>query len=316
MIYFIYLLSYLVLSISGNENKTINKLTVNISYGLNNTFILYYNLTTNHSYYLTFRLFENKQIKFGLFPPTYRYQQNSMKIPNRYNASAESFYLFIICFYFLRQSNDIDIQCKDIRLLKTNQNKSQKEFLPSYKPLFVPMMYLLNIIMLLPVIIQHRRRRQILLIETRKQLRRLSLAIAQDNPNILSRNLNLKTIPIQIELVSLSTKKKLLDVIDDNDNVTFTLQKLPPFINEESDFTADDCIAHLLNSAPWTSSSIHHPPMICSNSAELFSELHIPMMTKVYGDNDDDDQQSNLESNPHYKLPLFNSNPAFIESDV
>jgi len=307
---FLYFLSYFV---RGNE------ITVNIEYGENNTFIFSYNLTTNYSYYLTFRLFEHEQIKFGLFSPSFK--QNTFQIYNQYHSSTTLVYLFIICFHFIRQLNDIDIQCKDIRLLKIDQTKS----LPSYKPLFVPMMYALSILMLLPVIIQHRRRKRAQLIERQKQLGRLSLTISQDNPEILSKivdnkKIKFKKIPIQIELVSLPSSKTILDDIDDNDNVTFTLQKLRPFADksdedeDESGVTADDCIAHLLNNTPW-SSSLTQQTSVERDSMDMLNEQHSPMITTFYG-TEEDDQQSLLESNVHSTIDLFKINPAFMESDV
>jgi hypothetical protein len=309
MFYFIliYLSSYIVY---GNE------LIVNLEYGENNTFIFSYNLTTNYSYYLTFRLFEHEQIEFGLFSP--KYQENSFQIYNQYDSSTTLFYLFIICFHFIRRLNDIDIQCKDIRLLKeTDQNKSH---IPSYKPLFIPMMYALSVLMLLPVIIQHRRRKKALLVQRQTQLRRLSLTISQDNPDILSKivengKINFKKIPIQIELVSLPSTKTIFDDIDDNDNVTFSLQN-QPLINEhddESGVTADDCIAHLLNNTPWNSCSTPQP-LIETDSMDILKEQYVPMITTF--DDNEDDQQPILKSDIHCTLDLFRTNPTFIESDV
>lgn len=315
MFYWIFL-SFSLYFVSGNN------LNVNIEYGNNNTFIFSYNITTNYSYYLTFRLFEHEQIKFGLFHPSER--ANKFPISNSYNTSTTLFYLFIICFHFIRPINDLDIQCKDIRLLKYQPNKSH---LPSYKPLFVPLMYALSVLMLLPVIIQHRRRKQAQLIERRKQLRRLSITIAQDNPNILSNfvengNINLKRIPIQIELVSLPSIKTILDDIDDNDNITYALRNLPTSIiehdeNDDDDdvgVTADDCIAHLLNTTPWNSNTI---PQISASaySMNILQEQQFPMITKFF-DDDDDDRRSISRSNTHSTVDLYRSNPAFIESDV
>jgi hypothetical protein len=320
MFYFItiYLSSYLLLLISGNETKTSDKLIVHIEYKGNDTFILYYNLTTDYSYYLTFRLFEQEQMKFGLFSPTYRYRQNSIKIVNQDNSPKELFYLFIICFHFMRQLNDIDIQCKDMRLLKTDQTQSDRKYLPTYKPLFIPMMYALSILMLVPVIIQHRRYKQEQLIERQKQLRRLSLRISQDDPTILSQiiengNINLKKLPIEIELPSTKT---IFD--DDNDNITFTLEKLRPFIekydNEESGFTADGCIAHLLDNTPWNSYPTERSPPI-SLAKRDSNEQYLPMIGTFYN-NDDDDQQPIIKSNAYDTVDFFRSNPAFSESDV
>jgi len=304
---FLYFLSYFV---RGNE------ITVNIEYGENNTFIFSYNLTTNYSYYLTFRLFEHEQIEFGLFSP--KYQQNSFQIYNRYDSSTTLFYLFIICFHFIRRLNDIDIQCKDIRLLKTEQTKSDRKYLPTYKPLFIPMMYALSILMLVPVIIQHRRYKQAQLFERQKQLRRLSLRISQDDPTILSQiiengNINLKKLPIEMELPSTKT---IFD--DDNDNITFTLEKLRPFIekydNEESGFTADGCIAHLLDNTPWNSYPIERSPLI-SLAKRNSSEQYLPMVATFYS-NDYDDQQPIIKSNAYDTVDFCRSNPTFSESDV
>jgi len=66
----IYFLINSVISISNNQTKTINQLNINLDYGENNTILLFYNITTNYSYFITFRLFGEEQLKFGLFPPT------------------------------------------------------------------------------------------------------------------------------------------------------------------------------------------------------------------------------------------------------
>jgi hypothetical protein len=318
---FIYLVLYCVPSITGDE---MNDLSVKIEYGENDTFILSYNLSTNYSYYLTFRLFEHEQIKFRLCLPTYQYKQYSIQIPNHYDLKTD---LFIICFHFIRQFNDIDIQCIDIRSSKPDQFASLDENQPSYKPLFVPMMYALSVLMLLPVFIQHRRHKRAQLIKRRKELRRLSITITQDNPNIVSHivangNINLKKIPIQIELVSLPLKRTNLE---DNDNVTFTFEKLQPFFDnydddeDESGITADDCIAHLLNNTPWTSSLIEQSPTISlvkRNSVPASEEEYAPMKTTFNNNVDDDDRQPILKSNAYCTVNLFRTNPAFIESDV
>ncbi|CAF2987650.1 unnamed protein product [Rotaria socialis] len=95
--------SYLIFLISGNETKTFYPLTIQIKHEEKDTFNLCYNLTTNHSYYLTFRLFEHKQIKFGLLSPAYQYQERSIKLFTQYNISTESFIdLFFVFILFYR----------------------------------------------------------------------------------------------------------------------------------------------------------------------------------------------------------------------
>jgi hypothetical protein len=295
-----FLIYFLFYFVSGNE------LFVNIDYGNNQTFIFYYNLTTNYSYYLTFRLFEHEQIKFGLFSNKIR--ENTFLIFNQYDSSTTIVYLFIICFHFIHQLNDIDIQCKDLRLLKPDLH------LPSYKPLFVPMMYALSILMLLPVIIQHRRRKHAQFIERRTELRHLSISIGQDNPSILSKIaehgiFNLKNSPSEIELVSLPSKRTIMD---NNDNVRFKVRKPRIFVdeykedndNEQSGITADDCIAHLLNSTPWNSTPTEYL-LMDNDSTDIFQEQRVPMMTTFYDNR-----------NSHSTVHFFQSNPAFIESDV
>ena len=112
----------------------------------------------------------------------------------------------MFAFHFILQQNDLDIQCKDIHLLKTNQtrNNTVPDFLPSYNPLFVPMMYALSVIMLLPVIIQHHQRKKAQVVQRRKQIRRLSVTIAQDDQNP------------QQELA-----KKMLTQISENGNIIY-----------------------------------------------------------------------------------------------
>lgn len=333
-------LSYLVILISGSQNRTPHELTVYIEYGENDTFILNYKLVTNYSYYITFRLFANKQLKFGLFSPTTQYQQNSIEIPNQYETSTELFYLFIICFYFLLPSNEIDVQCRDKRLLKDYEIKPHDEHNASYKPLFLPLMYALSIIMLLPVIIQHRRRKNALSKEREKQLKRLSLTIAQDSPAALSTiirkgNKNLKQIPIQLELVSSGSVKTILDDMDENDKVRFTIQNVQPIIDTidydddddddsegdgyddndiESDVTADECIAHLLNNAPWNSSVNNQSSVIRpakKHSREVLQEQKIPMIIVSDSNNQ---ERTIVKSNTVRSTHSFNINPVFLQS--
>lgn len=180
--------------------------------------------------------------------------------------------------------------------------------------------------MLLPVFIQHRRLKKVQSIVRRKELRRLSLTITPDNPNLLSQisenaTMNFKQIPIHVELVSFPSTKTILDDIDDNDNVTFTLQqKFQPFVekyddSEESGITADDCIAHLLDSTPWSSYPIKKSPMvnrIKRKSREILKEQHLPIITTFHSN----DQQSAIQSNPYYTVDFFRTNPTFTESDV
>ncbi|CAF0999115.1 unnamed protein product [Rotaria sordida] len=322
----IYLSSYLILLISGNENKSSRILTINIKYGKNDTFILNYNLTTNYPYYLTFRLFEHEQRKFGLYPPTYQYQQNTIEIFNQYNISKELFYLFIICFYFIRPLNDIDIQCKDIRLLKTNETNFKDGHRPSYKPLFVLVMYILCFVMILPVIIQHRRRKMAQLVARRKQLRRLSIKISQDHPDILSQiiqrgHIDLTKIPLEMEDTSLLSPNAYADDIDDHEYVSFTIPKrklsFSKYNHDESDVTADDCVAHLLNNTPWNSSLTQQPTKSIlrknRSPSETLEEQSVPMLTLSY---DNDDQQTISKSNIPDTKNSSDINSSFSKSSV
>ena len=272
-----------------------NQLIVTMHYDNNNTFILYYNLTSNVSYYLTFRIIEHEQIELGLFPSDIR--ENTLHIPNDYESTNTTAYLFIICFHFIHRLNEIDIQCKDIRLMKLETSKMP---VPSYKPLFVPMMYALSILMLLPMIIQHRRRKQVQSVERRKQLRRLSMTIVQDHPDILANlvkraSVSLKTLPTTMDLLSIPSTKTILDDLDEN--IPFTKTNPHIFIDQHHDdieVTADDCIAHLLDSTPWNST-----PTNDDQSSSMISS--------------NDERKT---SNGSCTINLYRSNPAFIESEV
>ena len=279
-----------------------NQLIVTIDYRDNDTLILYYNLTTNSSYYLTFRVFEQEQIKFGLFSSDI--QENTLQITHEYHSENSLPYLFIVCFHFLYRLNEIDIQCKDINLIKS---ESIKTSLPSYKPLFVPMMYALSILMLLPVIIQHRRQKYVKSLERRKQIRRLSMTIVQDHPNILSnlaKRVSVK-LPIDVELLSIPSTKTILD--DINDDVSFTKTKPRILIDDydredDVEITADDCIAHLLNNTPWSST-----PAIVKDSGRAFDDQYVPMMSM---------SDETEKFNRTFTIDSYRLNPAFVESEV
>lgn len=322
------------------------QLNVNIDSDENDTLILVYNLTTNYSYFITFRSFGNEQIKFGLFNSSNnKIQTNSLDISFS-NQTTELISFFIICFHFIFQINDFDIHCKDIRFSKLNSNKSHhtQDFLPSYNPLFVPMMYALSVLMLLPVIIQHHRQKKAQLLQRRKELRRLSVSIVQDKRNpkqnfirkILSQiiendNINYKDLPLNIELVSVPSTKTIIDDVEDNTNVTFTLENLQPFIHrydddddnnrldEQATIDAHDCVAHLLDNSPWNTphydqplgtSSLQHNPVIRDYTTAI-KEQHIPTMVSFH-DDDDDDRKPILKP----KTNFYRSNRVFIESDV
>ena len=326
-----------VMSLSNHSNQV----NIRLDYGENETIILYYSLTTNDSYLITFRAFGDKELKFGLFSSTNKSAEYSIEIFHQYQTS-EVFHLFIICFRFIRQYIDLDIQCNDIRLFKLNQNRSansSEDFLPSYNPLFVPMMYALSILMLLPVIIQHHRHKQAQLLQRRKQLRRLSLSIAQDDQHpqqdlgkkLLSHitedgNISYENIPIDIELIPMTSTNTNLDTINENANVTFTLDNLQHQydendINEQLDVTADDCIAHLLNNTPWNTPHIDQPltinlsrHQVVRDSAASIKEKHAP--TIIPFDDDDDDRKPILNTTKHPRVNLYRTNRVFFESDV
>ena len=295
-------------------NQTTDPFLVNIEMGENQTFLLSYNLTSSFSYYITFRQFEQEQWKFGLFTPSESSRLQTLNVPYREDASIEQFYYLIVCFHFLRSPDDIDVQCKDIRY----RSSSNVESFPSYKPLFVPLMYALSVLMLLPVIVQHRHRKRAQFLQRRKELRRLSISIAQDRASENGTK-EPKAIPIQIELLSFPSSRTLFDQIDDNDNVTFTEAKpFEPYFSsgneqvdeededeeEEIGISADECIAHLLNNAPWTTDTA----TLRIPEKYILHEQEVPMISATEHYDDHRTQYSSLR--------LFRSNPAFVESDV
>ena len=342
MLPIILILSYfLIHSALTTSDKQLN---INLKYEDNNTFLLFYNLTTNYSYYITIRSFGDVQLKYGLYSPTNKSQEYLIKISHQYETE-EFFYLFIICFHFLIPLNNLDIQCKDIRLFKTEEDRElymSKDFLPSYNPLFVPMMYALSVLMLLPVIIQHHRRKKFQSIRRRKELRRLSVSIASDkrNPkrNIAQRflsqfvengNINYKTIPSDIELVSIPSTKNILNDTEENPNVTFTIQNFVPYahqydeidLNEETNVDAHDCIAHLLDNTPWNTPDVHQPfssslsrRSVIHDSATAIKEQHVPTIGPFHIDNDD--RKPILKSQKYSVANFYSSKRNFLESDV
>jgi hypothetical protein len=332
------MLSIIILSccffIHSVRTRSNIELNISLEFGENNTMILFYNLTSNYSYFITFRSFGNKQLKFGLFSPIKKFEEHSMNIFYRYNTS-EFVYLFIICFHFILQLNDLNIQCQDLRLFESNINK---DFLPSYNPLFVPMMYALSVLMLLPVIVQHHRHKKAQSFRRRKELRRLSVSIAQDQENpkrnfarkILSQiiengNINYDKTPMDIELVSAPSTKTILDDLDDHTNVAFTLDNLQPLIHRYDDndieINAHDCIAHLLDSTPWTTSYRDQPLTtslsrysVVPDSARAIKEQYVPTIISLH--DDEDDRKPILKTKNYSTENYSRTNRTFIESDV
>ena len=326
------------MSVAIPQNRSINPLSVLLKNGDNNTIRVFYNLTTNYSYYLTFRSFGQPAMKFGLYSPTSRAGRYSLDIAHSYQTS-ETFYLWIVCFHFLLRNNGLDIQCKDIGLPKAYANKSSSsgDFLPTYNPLFVPLMYALSIVMLLPVIIQHHRQKKALILQRQKALRRLSLSIAPEVTEMTRQNLAKKllskmvenvNIPIELELIEASSDGLLLDDDEGNVRLTFTLDNLRPWIHrheennttQELTMTADDCIAHLLNSMPWkasnmqqslTVSSLEH--VVIHDGVTAVHEDHIPTIVTFSEDDEFDDRKPILQL---HKYPKIKVHRTFFESDV
>ncbi len=85
--------------------------------------------------------------------------------------------------------------------------------------------------------------------------------------------------------------------------------------HEESNVTADDCIAHLLNSTPWNNTPTQQST-IKTDPRDTWKEQRAPTRTTFHGSNDEDEQQPILRSNTHCTVNFFRSNPAFMESDV
>ena len=277
-------------AISNDENQ---QLHVAIEARENHRLILHYNVSTNHSYRLSIRSFGGEEQNLGLFPSA---DSSPIEILNPNDSTAD---LFIVCCYFILLDHHVDVQCKDIRLPNSNQTPS------SYKPLFVPMMYALSVLMLLPVIIQHRRQKRALVKERRKQIRRLSINIAQDNPDLLpqiiaEQYLDRSTVPFELELLSFPSHdiRPLLDTRHPND----------------CSVSADDCVAHLLDNAPWNSISpgkapVNHAPK--RTSSVTVKAKHVSIGRTTY-----DEPLARSKPSTHFTLNLYRSNPAFVESDV
>jgi hypothetical protein len=273
-------------------------------------------------------------LKFGLFLPTKKFEEHSMEIYYQYYTNQ----LLIICFHFILQLNDLDIQCKDLRLFKSDIDEV---FLPSYNPLFVPMMYALSVLMLLPVIIQHHRHKKAQLFLRRKELRRLSVSISKDPENpkrnlaqkLLSQivengNINYEKIPMDIELIpTLSTKT----ILNDHAHVTFTLDNLQPLIHryedndldEDIEMDAHDCIAHLLDNTPWNTPYSDQPfstnlcrYSVIRDSSRAIREQHVPTIISFHDDDDDDDRKAILKAKKYSTDNYSRINRTFIESDV
>ncbi|CAF2087813.1 unnamed protein product [Rotaria magnacalcarata] len=335
IILIIYLSINSVVSILNNHTKPINSLNIAVNYVENYTIILSYNLTTNYSYFITFRSFGDKQLKYGLFLPTNKSEEKFIEIFYQYHTTE----LFIVCFHFILLANGLDIKCEDLRVVNDDQMNSngEKEFLPSYNPLFVPMMYALSVLMLLPVIIQHHRQKKAELLRRQKHLRHLSITLVQDDPNLAQSMLtemvkngkiDYENIPIDMELLSLPSTRTMFEDLDDNTN--FTVRRHDSFIHKYDDYDIDrqtdvdahDCIAHLLDSTPWTTldtneplstSSCKHP--VIRDSAAAIKEQHVPTIVNFRNDNDYNRKLS-VESNKYSAMNLTLINPMFFESDV
>ena len=312
-----------------------SELNIHVQYGDNNTIVLSYNLTSNYSYLITVRLFGNEQSKFGVFPPTDEFEENSIELFQ----SSSSTNLIIICFHFIRRINDLDIQCQDRSLNKEKGNSTDPDFLPSYHPFFVPMMYALSILMLLPVIIQHHRQKRTLVVQRRKELRRLSVSISQDKQNpqrkiaqkMLSQinengNITYENIPLDLGLVSAPSTKTILEDLDDNPPMNFSIQNLQPFIAKDAfrkkstEVDAHDCIAHLLDHTPWSTSCMDQPLMrslsqhrVMRDCSTAIKEQHVPIIITL---ENDDDPIPMCDARRFSKARLQQTNRAFLESDV
>ena len=316
-------------------STVICELNIHLQQGENNTVILTYNLTSNYSYLITFRSFGHEQFQFGPFPPTEQLEEHSIEIFPSYSPTD----LLIICFHFLRQIYDLDIQCHDRSLRSNEENQSDSDILPSYHPYFVPMMYALSIVMILPVIIQHHQQKKTQVLQRRKELRRLSVSISQDKQNpqrkivqkVLSQidengNLDYENLPLDLNLISAASTKTILDDLDDNPSMNFTLQNLQPFIAKDAlrkastTINAHDCIAHLLDHTPWNTPSIDQPlstslgrhPVV-RDCPTAIKEQHVPIIITL---DDDDDRIPMINTKKFSKENPYRTNQAFLESDV
>ena len=333
-----------VLSKSENQTKTSPSLNIHVAGGDNDTLVLFYNVTTNYSYLITFRLFGDVQLRFGVYSPTNRSEAHSIAVTETYRSS-DPYHLLIVCFHFILPFDNLDIHCRDIRFTQREHagSNSSQDLLPSYNPLFVPMMYALSIVMLLPMIIQHHHHKKALLLQRRQTLKRLSIHIAQDEQHpqqhlikdLLSRfsengEVNFENLSLEMEPVLASSTNIHRDDSNDN-NVTFTLHNLQPFIHrsnnndadEQVDVNADDCIAHLLDNTPWNTSKNEQPLMkslsrhaAVRDCAVAIKEQHVPTTMPLHDDDDDSDQKPILKTSKHSTNRIHKTNRVFFETDV
>jgi hypothetical protein len=197
-------------------------------------------------------------------------------------------------------------------------------------------MYALSVLMLLPVIVQHHQHKKAQSFRRRKELKRLSISISQDESNpkqslakkILSQitfngTINYEdTVP---NLVSAPSTKTILDDLDDRANVTFQLDNLQPLIHRYDDndieIDAHDCIAHLLDSTPWKRSSYDQPLStslsrysVVPDTARAIKEQHVPTIISFH--DDQDDRKSILKTRKYSTEDYSRINRTFIETDV
>jgi hypothetical protein len=318
------------------QRKNSNSFHLQLLHDNNHTIRLLYNLTTNYSYYMTFRSFADRTLKFGPYSATFRPKQYSLNIVHTLS-NHDLPYLFIICFYFLLRIDELDIQCRDIRssMIHRNRSSTPADFLPTYNPLFVPLMYALSVLMLLPVIIQHHRRKKVLILQREKQLQRLSLTtVDNDIERVRSACLSTAkkpgTMSTDIELVEVLTDKMYLADIDEHVHLSFTLENLQPYEyqcevdtyeNPRSTITADDCIAHLLDSTPWKTSHIDSPALVRCLEETIVSDYsrvtRIPHVPTIQTYNvDDNNMNDHLLIVQAQNLPKIIVHDTFIESDV
>ena len=344
----LHILACPLVAIATYNNTTFNHIDVTLHDLGNSTLLLVYNLTCNASYFVTLRLFGDEPLRFGPYSPTHGWRQASLEILHSYR-TRESFYLFISCFHSLVPFHDLDIQCRDIRLAKKQSGKSNSsdDFLPSYNPLFVPMMYGLSVLMLLPVIIQHHRHKQALLKKRHKELRRLSIGIAQDNHHpqqtfaqrVIARitpngTVRYDQMPAKLELHSAPSMNTMLEDLDEHTPVTFTLDHLHPWIRQfsvksnephaEANVSADDCIAHLLDNTPWNTPQMIDQPLMISRSspqtvvrdqAIVSNEPHVSI-TLPFTDDELNDRRPILPTEKQSRTASYRTRRAFFESDV
>ena len=137
--------------------------------------------------------------------------------------------------------------------------------------------------------------------------------------------INYEKPPMEIELVSTPSAKALLDDLDGHANDGFSLDNLSPSIHDNNEYRmeidAHECIAHLLDSTPWTTPQRDQPlgtrfarHSVVLDSATALKGHRAPTIISMY--DDEDDRRPILQTRKYSTDSFSRRNRTFIESDV